>query len=291
MNYTIENSQLKITARSHGGEITSIENKTDGTQYLWDGNPEYWKYHAPILFPIVGKVNDSKYRVDGKEYELPQHGLARISEFNMIDKKNDEITFELKYSDETLKAYPYKFSLKSNYSLENNTVKVTYTVENIDDKTIYFSIGSHPAFMCPIESSEELTDCYIKFEKEENSERITLNSQGYLSHNREKCLDNTTELKLYKELFKDDALIFDDLKSNKMTIKSIKSEKSLEVDFTGFTCMGIWSPKDGAPFVCIEPWFGHADYEDFNGEFKEKEGILSLEQGKKFSCAFKVTVK
>lgn len=291
MNYTLENSQLKITARSQGGEITSIESKADGTQYLWNGNPEYWKYHAPILFPIVGKVNNSKYRVEGKEYELPQHGLARVSEFNMIDKKDNEITFELKYSDETLNVYPYKFSLKSNYLLEDNTVKVTYTVENVDDRTIYFSIGSHPAFMCPIESSEKLTDCYIEFEKEEDSERIALNSQGYLSHNREKCLENTNELKLYKELFKDDALVFDDLKSNKMAIKSIKSEKCLEVDFTGFPCMGIWAPKDGAPFVCIEPWFGHADYEDFNGEFKEKEGILSLKEGKKFNCVFKITVK
>lgn len=291
MNYTLENSKLKITARSHGGEITSIESKVDGTQYLWDGNPEYWKYHAPILFPIVGKVNNSKYRVDGKEYELPQHGLARVSEFNMIDKKDDEITFELKYSHESLKVYPYKFSLKSNYSLENNTVKVTYTVENIDDKTIYFSIGSHPAFMCPINKNEELTDCYLEFNKEENSERVDLNVQGYLTHNKEKCLENTTKLKLYKELFKNDALVFNDLKSNVMTIKSEKSDKSLEFDFTGFPFMGIWAPKDGAPFVCIEPWFGHADYEDFNGEFKEKEGILSLGEGKKFSCEFKVTVK
>ncbi|MDO5516953.1 MAG: aldose 1-epimerase family protein [Clostridium sp.] len=291
MNYTLENSKLKITARSHGGEITSIESKADGTQYLWNGNPEYWKYHAPILFPIVGKVNNSKYRVGGKEFELPQHGLARVSEFNMIDKKDDEITFELKYSEDTLKVYPYKFSLKSNYSLENDTVKVTYTVENIDDKTIYFSIGSHPAFMCPIDKNEELTDCYIEFNKEEDSKRIELNSQGYLTHTKEKCLENTTKLKLYKDLFKDDALVFDDLKSNIMTIKSEKSEKSLEFDFTGFPYMGIWAPKDGAPFVCIEPWFGHADYEDFDGDFKEKEGILSLEQGKKFSCTFKVTVR
>ena len=290
MNYILENSNLKITTRSYGGEITAIESKTDGTQYLWDGNPEYWKYHAPILFPIVGKVNNSKYRVEGKVYELPQHGLARTSEFNMIDKKDNEVTFELKSSEETLKVYPYKFSLKSNYSLENNTVKVTYTVENIDDKTIYFSIGSHPAFMCPIDNNDKLNDCYIEFENQENSKRAALNEQGYLTHIKEECLENTNSLGLSKELFNDDALIFNDLKSNSMAIKSKNNNKSLKVDFSEFPWMGIWSPKDGAPFVCIEPWYGHADYEDFDGEFKEKEGIISLEEGKKFSCTFKITV-
>ena len=174
--------------------------------------------------------------------------------------------------------------------MENNTVNVTYTVENIDDKTIYFSIGSHPAFMCPINSSDRLNDCYIEFDTKENSKRVALNSQGYLTHIEKGCLENTSKLYLCKELFRDDALIFNDLKSNSMTIKSKNNSKTLQVDYTGFPWMGIWSPKDGAPFVCIEPWHGHADYEDFNGEFKEKEGVISLEEGKKFSCTFKITV-
>ncbi len=291
MEYIIENSNLQIKARTHGGEITSILNKGNQTEYLWNGDPSYWKYHAPILFPIVGKVVDSKYRVDGKIYEIPQHGLAIVSEFKMIDKKEDEITFELTYSEDSLKVYPYKFSLKSKYKLEGNTVRITYIVENLDDKKIYFSIGAHPAFMCPIDKSDSLNDCYIEFNKSEISTRINLTAEGYLSHDREKCLEETAKLDLSKELFKDDALVFDDLNSNKMTIKSNNNNKSLEVDFTGFPYMGVWAPKDGAPFVCIEPWFGHADYYDFNGEFSEKEGINSLEIGEKFSCTYKVTAK
>lgn len=291
MNYSLENDKLKITARSQGGEITSITEKSDNTEYLWNGNPKYWKYHAPVLFPIVGKVNGGKYTVDGKIYELPQHGLARTSEFALFEKKDDEITFELKYSDETLKVYPYKFSLKTNYKLEGNIVKVTYTVENIDDKKIYFSIGSHPAFMCPIDKNDNLNDCYIEFNTLENCERIKLTEDGYLSKERIECLNNTNRLYLTKELFKDDALVFDNLTSTKMTIKSDNNNKALEVDYEGFPYMGIWSPKDGAPFVCIEPWFGHADYYNFNDEFKNKEGIIGLDQGKTFECTFKLTVK
>jgi len=289
MIYSLENSSIKITASTHGGEIHSITSKIDGTEYLWDGNPEYWKYHAPILFPIVGKVIDSKYRVDGKTYELPQHGLARTSEFTLSSKTDNEVTFELNFSEESLRIYPYKFLLKANYTLEDNTVKVTYSVKNLDDKTIYFSIGTHPAFMCPINQIGKLEDCYLQFSEKEISNRNVLTKEGYLSHNESECLNSTDNIMLSKELFKDDALVFNNLKSDKITIKSKNSSKALTVDFNGFPYMGIWAPKDGAPFVCIEPWFGHADYEDFNGEFSEKEGVISLEVEREFSCTYKVT--
>lgn len=290
MIYSLENSNIKITASTHGGEIHSIKSKVDGTEYLWDGNPEYWKYHAPILFPIVGKVVDSKYKVDGKTYELPQHGLARTSEFTLDSKTDNQVTFELKFSEESLKVYPYKFSLKSNYKLEDNTVKVTYSVKNLDNKKIYFSIGAHPAFMCPINQNGSLEDCYLEFNEKETSDRKVLTTKGYFSNDESECLNATDTLMLSKELFKDDALVFDNLKSDKITIKSKSNSKSLTVDFNSFPYMGIWAPKDGAPFVCIEPWFGHADCEDFNGEFSEKEGIISLEVGEKFNCTYKVTV-
>lgn len=158
-------------------------------------------------------------------------------------------------------------------------------------KRYIFSIGAHPAFMCPIDKNDLLENCYIEFNKIENSKQITLTEQGYLSHSSSDCLKDTNKLILSKELFKNDALVFNDLKSNKMTIKSEKSDKSLEVDFTGFPYMGIWAPKDGAPFVCIEPWFGHADYYDFNGDFTEKEGINSIDVCEKFSCTYKVTAR
>ena len=290
MIYSLENSSIKIIASTHGGEIHSIVSKIDETEYLWDGNPEYWKYHAPILFPIVGKVVNSKYRVNGKTYEMPQHGLARTSEFALFSKMDDEITFELNYSEESLKVYPYKFSLKSTYKLEDNTVNVTYSVKNLDDKTIYFSIGTHPAFMCPINKEEKLEESYLEFSEKETSDRRVLTKEGYMSHNKSECLNSTDTLMLSKELFKDDALVFDNLKSDKITIKSKNSSKALTVDFNGFPYMGIWAPKYGAPFVCIEPWFGHADYENFSGEFSGKEGIISLEVEKEFSCTYKVTV-
>lgn len=230
------------------------------------------------------------YRIDGKTYELPSHGLGRISEFDFVEQTDNSITFELKYSDESLKAYPYKFSLKVQYILDGSNIIVKFKVKNLDDKKIFFSIGAHPAFMCPIEKDETLADCYLEFNKKETSSNILLSKEGYLTHTKRQCLNDTTVLNLYKDLFKDDALVFDDLKSDKITIKSRKSSKSLSVEFKGFPYMGIWAPAKGAPFVCIEPWFGHADYEDFKGDFTEKEGIMSLDLDSTFECSYKITI-
>ena len=167
MIYSLENSTVKITASTHGGELNSITGKKEGTEYLWNGDLKYWKYHAPHLFPIIGKVIDSKYRVDGKIYELPAHGIARVADFEFISQTNNSITFELKDSEESLKVYPYKFSLQVTYTLEENAIKTSFKVINLDDKKIYFSIGDHPAFMCPIEKDEKLEDCYLEFNNKE----------------------------------------------------------------------------------------------------------------------------
>jgi len=290
MIYSLENSTVKITASTHGAELHSITGKKQGTEYLWNGDPRYWKYHSPILFPIIGNLVGSKCRVDGNLYEMPPHGLGRISDFKFISQTNDSIIFELKYSEDSMEIYPYKFSLIIKYTIEENAVKVMYNVINLDNKDISFSIGVHPAFMCPIEKNENLEDYYLKFNNKESSDIMEITKDTLLSHNRKEFLKDTDIMSLSKDVFKDGVLIFDDLKSDKITLKSKKSEKSLSVEFKGFPYMGIWAPSTDAPFVCIEPWFGHADYEDFTGEFKEKEGSILLDIGEEFEYSYKISI-
>lgn len=291
MIYSLENSIVKISVSTHGAELHSIIGKKQGTEFLWNGDPKYWKYHAPHLFPIVGKVVNSNFRVDGKTYEMPAHGLARISDFNFIEQTKDSITFRLDYSEDTLKIYPYKFSLVIKYTIGENIINVTYNVINLDDKEIFFSIGAHPAFMCPIEKNEKLEDCYLKFNKKETASVIEITKDTYLSHSKKEILKNSDILELSKEVFKNGVLVFNDLNSNKITIKSKKYRKSLSVEFEGFPYMGIWVPEAGAPFLCIEPWFGHADYEDFTGDFKDKEGVVSLLTGGEFKHSYKIAIE
>lgn len=290
MLYTLENEKIKITASSKGGELHSILEKKDGTEYLWNGNSKYWGYHAPVLFPIVGKVKNGLYRAEGGEYKLPQHGLARLEEFEMIEKTNDKIVFELLYSKKTLEVYPYKFSLKITYTLLENGVITSYTVENKDNKEIYFSIGAHPAYMVPMAGGELINDYYFEFNEKENCDTKIITGDGLIKHEKKECLKDTNIIPLSFDVFKDDALVFDDLKSNKISIKSENHNKSLTMDFTGFPYMGLWTKATGAPFVCIEPWYGHADYEDFTGELKDKEGIQKLSEGQMFNSAYTVTI-
>ncbi|MGV8981460.1 aldose 1-epimerase family protein [Clostridium sp.] len=290
MIYSLENSTIKITASAHGAELHSITGKKEGTEYLWNGDPKYWKYHSPILFPIVGNLVDSKCKIDDNIYVMPSHGLGRISDFKFISQTKNLIAFELKYSEDTIKQYPYKFSLIIIYTIEENAVKVTYKVKNLDDKDISFSIGAHPAFMCPIEKNETIEDYYLEFNKKETSDIMEITKDTLLSHNRREYLKDTDTMSLSKAVFKDGVLIFDDLKSDKITLKSKNHYKSLSVEFKGFPYIGIWAPSTDAPFVCIEPWFGHADYEDFTGEFKEKEGSISLAIGKEFDYSYKISI-
>lgn len=283
MLYNLENGVVKITVAQRGAELKSLTGLADGAEYLFDSDPTWWKYSSPILFPIVGKLVGNKYRAEGKEFTLPGHGFGRTSDFEFVGGTDNALTFRLTWSDETLKVYPYKFSLEIGYELVGNEVKFIWKVANVDEREIFFSIGAHPAIRCPLVAGENFDDCYLKFNRPEKSSRILLTKAGPLSHERIPTLDGT-ELDLNYELFKGDALVFDDLKSDEVSVCSRKSSKSLTIRAKGFPYWGIWTPdRGGAPFVCIEPWHGHADYEDFTGELCDKEGIRKLAVGETFA--------
>ena len=280
--HTLQNDVLKITVADRGAELKSITEISDGTEYLFDGDPIWWKFSSPVLFPIVGKLVDNKYRAEGKTFELPGHGFARTSDFWLVDATDSALTVALESNAATFKVYPYKFRLEISFELIGREVKVRWKVSNVDDKEIYFSIGAHPAICCPIAYRENFDDCYLKFNRAEKSSCIRLNADGTLGREKIPMLDGD-ELPLSYELFKGDALVFDDLKSDEVSVRSRKSSKSITVRAKGFPYWGFWTPaKGGAPFVCIEPWHGHADYEDFAGELKDKEGIIALPAGEKF---------
>jgi len=290
MLYTLENDTFQLTASEHGGELHSLYSKKTNTDYLWQGNPNYWKYHAPLLFPIVGRCINNKYLFNDKTYELPQHGLARTSEFILVEQGPQMLTFELKSSPQSLTIYPFEFIFHVTYTLQDHGVKTTLSVQNPASKQLLFSVGAHPAFMCPIDPADDLDDCFLEFSEKETASIIPLSNKGFLTHQHTPYLIDTKKLPLHKDLFEKDALIFDTLKSTTVSLKSKHSKKSLTMDFHEFPFFGIWAPKSGAPFLCLEPWHGHADYDDFTGDLKTKEGILALPPNNKFTCSFAVII-
>lgn len=284
----LRNELLEVSAKSSGAELTSI--KLNGYEYLWNGDKKYWGRQAPILFPIVGRFKNDKTYIEGNEYSMGRHGFARNMEFSEVSSCENKVTYLLKSNDETLKVYPYRFELYISYELIENRVKVTYEVNNIDDKTIFFSIGGHPAFRCPISEGESFNDCYVEFEKNETQYFIS-QTDGCIAFTDEKVLDNENRIDLSKEKLKAiDTYIFRDLNSEVVSVKSNKSSRSVSLHAKGFPFYGIWTHDSEAEFVCLEPWYGITDTVDCTGRFEEKLGVLSLEKGKRFSCSYEIEV-
>lgn len=284
----LEKGDLAIDVNALGAELTSI--KYEGKEFLWNADEKYWKRHAPVLFPIVGRLKDNTTIIDGKEYSMGQHGFARDSEFKEIFSSEAKVTYLLSYNEETLKMYPYKFELYISYELYENKVKVTYEVKNVDDKDIYFSIGGHPAFNWPLVEGEKFEDYYIEFEKNE-TQKFIKNNDGCLSYENSLIIDNTNKIELNKSKFSIDTFTLKKLNSSRVSLKSKKSSASVNIYFDGFPYFGIWSKENEAEFICLEPWYGVADFIEHNKNFKTKEGILKLEIGKKFDCSYIIEVK
>ncbi len=279
---------LKIQTKKLGAELTSIqcngkEMLFQGKEILDDtGNP-YWKRQAPILFPIVGQLKDSKTQIDGNLYEMTQHGFARDMEFEEVSKSENKHHYVLKYNEDTLKRYPYKFELHIIYEIVENTLIVKYEVKNIDDKTIYFGLGGHPAFNCAY-SNEEYE---IVFPQEENIEFLKLKN-GLVDTEKAQNILVDKKIHLKEDTFDNDAVIMKNIKSNTIILQNKKTNKKiLEFDFTGFPYLALWS-KRGAPFVCIEPWQNTADRIDSTQVYKDKENIIKLEKNNMFECKYSI---
>ena len=286
---TIENDFLKVTIRNKGGEMTSLYNKASGVEQLWQGDPNIWPWHAPNLFPVVGGLINNELLVDGKAYKMERHGFNRQSELLLIESNEVSARFSLPHSDHTLAVYPYKFDFQIHYDLIDNALRVTYKVINQQREPIYFSVGGHPAFNVPFNKGENYEDYYLEFEVDEKLEKHMLSAQGFFTGEKHPVKLNGKKLPLIRDMFKDDAWVFKNLRSREMTIKSTKHDQTLAVEFPHFNYVGIWA-KPGADFLCIEPWLGCADTEGKHVDITQKEAIQQLKYGHVFEAAFYISI-
>ncbi|ECL4452431.1 aldose 1-epimerase family protein [Listeria monocytogenes] len=286
----LENEVLLVEMKTAGAELTRIFHKDTGLEYLWNADSKFWGRHSPVLFPTVGRLVEDTYLVDGKPYHLGQHGFARDRDFQVVEQTEKSVRFELDADEDSLAIYPYKFKLSIIYTIEKNTVAVSYEVENTDNKRIYFSIGAHPAFHLPLTDGTTFEDYYLDFGTEENLETLCLEGP-YRSGEIKKVVDKPAQyLPLSYDLFKNDALIFEALKQKEMTIKSDKTPHFVKVSFPEFPFVGVWTAKPGTPFLCIEPWYGIADGAGESVELRDKAGIEHLEPEAVFASEYEITV-
>ena len=284
MNASIENEKLKVIASQKGAELQSIRQMAQNMEYLWQGDPKHWGRRAPVLFPIVGKLKEDIYTFEGKEYRLGQHGFARDQTFELVERSAHHLMYHLKANDETRKSYPFDFELSITYTLQNNRLTVSYMVENPADEDLFFSIGAHPAFNCPLRSGEKRSDYTLSFEENESIERQLI-EEGIRVGKRVSVLEDANELAITDHLFDRDALIFDNLRSSQLSL-CIGAEPIVTVIFDEFDYLGIWSKSAESPFICIEPWLGIADHQTHSGDLKRKEGIIELKAKEVFTAQY-----
>ncbi len=275
MTISLENDDIKVEIKSKGAELRSIIKKENGLQYMWSGDPSVWGKTSPILFPIVGTLKDDSYVYDDKSYTLSRHGFARDAEFEIIRQERDEAVFLLKDSPGSLKNYPFHFELFVHYTLDNNVLKVNYEVKNRGITDMYFSLGAHPAFKVPLTEGTVYEDYFLEFDSIENASRWPINKEGLIEHTPEPFLNNTKRIDLTHNLFERDALVFKDIHSHKISLKTNLNSHGIDFYFEAFPFLGLWAAK-GGDFVCIEPWCGIADSVGHDQLLVNKEGIQVL---------------
>lgn len=272
--HSIENNFLKVGTRNLGAELTTVFNKKNGIEYMWQADPKWWAWHAPVLFPVVGRCLNDTINLNGKKYSMQKHGFARKSMFELIENTGASLHFELKNNETSEAIYPYQFSFIISFSLHENRLQQSFEVHNKNDKTMLFSLGAHPAFAVPFCVETSFLDYCLVFEKEEELKRMHIDTNGFFD-GRESIISTNGIIDLRPELFNDDALIFKTHTSRSVLLKNNQNSHSIKVDFEGFPYLGIWT-KEGAPYVCIEPWLGCADTAGKATDFSQKEGVLSL---------------
>tara|TARA_R100001369_G_C3312455_1_gene167567 strand:- start:536 stop:1423 length:888 start_codon:yes stop_codon:yes gene_type:complete len=288
--HRLENDFLSVGIKSIGAELCSLINKNTGTEHIWQGDPAFWASHAPILFPIIGALKDNIYFFEGKEFHLAKHGFFRNNE-NVILKREEkeQLIFSLKFSEDSLKNYPFKFELEVGFLLKGKTLEIKHDVFNLDEKPIYFSIGGHPAFNVPLYLGETYEDYFLEFDQNMDLTTAVLSNDGLISNTSEAVLNNEDKINLRKDLFDNDALIFQDIASKKISLNSKHNGRILSLSYSDFNNLGLWA-KPNAPYVCIEPWLGIADLENTDQDLKNKKGINKLMPSQSFSASYTIEI-
>ncbi len=283
--HELKKGPLAIAVKEKGAELTRLQLK--GHEYLWQGDERSWTGQSPLLFPLIGGVPGGAYTLDGVSYEIPSHGVLRRRDFTLAERGEDFLTFRVQSDGETRRQYPFDFILDLTYRLREAALVMEYTLTNRSDREMLFSLGAHPAFRCPLEEGLKFEDYRVRFEKRETlSRRI---KKELLTGEREPFLKNEDSFPLTHSLFDRGALIFDDMQSDRITLESPRGSRKVTMDFSGFPYFGIW--KKGGPegaFLCLEPWYGVDSTEGDSPEWREKEGLLSLEAGEQFTASFAI---
>lgn len=288
--YRVENGEISIKVNSFGAELKSMQDCSSKLEYMWNADPKFWKRTSPILFPIVGSLKNNEYTYEGVTYPMSQHGFARDMEFELLEKSGNKISFVLNSNEETIHKYPFNFCLEITYILQGRQVVVQWKVVNTSEKKMYFSIGAHPAFMCPIHTRTKQSEYIIKMDVADKVIVTKLGAEGLVTAQKRTYFLENGGLPITEQLFDEDALVIEHHQAQKVALLDQDQNPYVTVSFDA-PLFGIWSPpKKKAPFICIEPWYGRCDGESFTGELQNREWGNLLEAGETFETKYTIAI-
>ena len=289
--HTLKNEILTVQVKEHGAELASI--RKGSVEYLWQADPMFWGRHSPVLFPIVGSVWEKRYRVDGREFELGQHGFARDMDFTMVEGGEDEVRYRLESTEDTLKKYPWPFVLEIAYRLHGNMIDVIWEVSNPGNEDMYFQIGAHPAFNYPDYDPQTVERGFLSFDRGEGLECIRIKEKGCVDAETLYPLDIPADglLPLTRETFdKIDTIMLQDGQIGSVALYRTDRTPWLKLSFEA-PVVGIWSPPGkNAPFICLEPWYGRCDRAGYEGDYRDRDWVNRLAPGERFSSVYTIEI-
>lgn len=284
---TVENGKLRMSIKEMGAELCELYDLEKGCSVLWSGDAKWWAGTSPLLFPNCGLLKNNTFTYGGKTYTQPNHGFAKASEFALVNADESSLTYRLRDTPESRENYPFAFDLEVRHTLEGRTLRVEWRVLNTGDSVLPFSIGGHSAFMTrPTAEGEGHAGCYLVFDKAGDKSYQQKTSAGPLSKEIKTLPTDNSRVKLTADFFAGDLLLFEG-QTKSLALADEKGNEFVKVNFEGFPVVVAWA-KPNAPFVCIEPWFGKPDDEDFEGNILERKHIIALEPGKVWRAAYTV---
>ncbi len=290
MIITIKNDFISLSADTLGAQLMSIKG-ANGCEYLWQGDPAYWRNRAPNLFPFIARLTEGRYTYKGRSYSMPNHGFAAQQEFCAQKTSESRAVFSLAANEETKALYPFDFIYEVIYELIGNTVSITYAVENKGEDRMHFAVGGHPGFRVPLEEGKDFSDYSLVFAQACQPTRVGFTPAVFLSGNdTDYPLEGGREMPLSHDLFDDDAVILKNM-SREVTLRCKDGERGLTVAYPDMPYLGIWHrPNTDAPYVCIEPWSSLPSRQDIVEEFTCKSDLIPLDSGKRYENRWTVTV-
>ncbi len=288
--YTIANNQISVMIGQTGAEPLSLIK--DGTEYIWQGDPTFWKSHAPILFPICGRLFDGKYTWHGKTYEMNQHGFARHTDFSVKEQTRESITLVLTEDEKSLQQYPVHFTLEVSYHLEGSSLETSFLVRNEDEEPMHFGIGGHPGFNVPLKKGLKFSDYYLEFAQDCRPARVGFTPDCFLSgDDPEYRLEGGRKIRLDHSMFDEDAVFLKHM-CREVTLKSDLDDRRVTLQYPKMNYLGIWhKPRTEAPYVCIEPWTSLQARGGIVEEMTVKSDLITIMPGETYRNKWTITVR